>query len=154
MAKTYFPNIGKIQFEGKESDNPLAFRYYDENRVIASRHARRCGYEPRALRRRPLDRIGDQIAGYQRADHAGISSICLIAAWPYRRPARRRTSNASALGQSPRSASKSSNRSGAQCAKLAASHPAVAFTSVERPLFISPPPADDADPTPSNRAGH
>ncbi|GMQ23604.1 xylose isomerase [Algoriphagus sp. oki45] len=37
MAKTYFPNIGKIQFEGKESDNPLAFRYYDENRVIAGK---------------------------------------------------------------------------------------------------------------------
>ncbi|WP_114749523.1 xylose isomerase [Pleomorphovibrio marinus] len=34
MSKTYFPNIEKIPFEGKESDNPLAFKYYDENRVI------------------------------------------------------------------------------------------------------------------------
>ncbi len=37
MSKTYFSNIGKIPFEGKESDNPLAFRYYDENRMIAGK---------------------------------------------------------------------------------------------------------------------
>lgn len=37
MAKTYFPNIGKIPFEGKESDNPMAFHYYDENRIIAGK---------------------------------------------------------------------------------------------------------------------
>ena len=30
----FFPNIGKIKFEGKESKNPLAFHYYDENRVV------------------------------------------------------------------------------------------------------------------------
>ncbi len=35
--KEYFPGINKIQYEGPESDNPLAFRYYDENRVIAGR---------------------------------------------------------------------------------------------------------------------
>lgn len=28
-TKAYFPAIGKIKFEGKESKNPLAFRYYD-----------------------------------------------------------------------------------------------------------------------------
>ena len=32
--KEYFKGIGKIQFEGKGSDNPLAFKYYDENKVI------------------------------------------------------------------------------------------------------------------------
>lgn len=32
--KEYFPGIGKIKFEGKDSKNPLAFRYYDENKVI------------------------------------------------------------------------------------------------------------------------
>ncbi|MBN7810649.1 xylose isomerase [Algoriphagus sp. H41] len=37
MSKTYFPNIGKIKFEGRESENPLAFRYYDENRVVAGK---------------------------------------------------------------------------------------------------------------------
>lgn len=35
--KEYFPGIGKIQYEGPESDNPLAFKYYDENRVVAGR---------------------------------------------------------------------------------------------------------------------
>ena len=28
-TKEYFPGIGKIKFEGKESKNPMAFRYYD-----------------------------------------------------------------------------------------------------------------------------
>ncbi len=32
--KQYFPGIQKIQFEGAESKNPLAFRYYDANRVV------------------------------------------------------------------------------------------------------------------------
>ncbi|MDR2086715.1 MAG: xylose isomerase [Dysgonamonadaceae bacterium] len=32
--KAFFPEIGKIKFEGKESKNPLAFRWYDENRVV------------------------------------------------------------------------------------------------------------------------
>ena len=31
---TYFPNIDKIKFEGKESTNPFAFKYYNENQVI------------------------------------------------------------------------------------------------------------------------
>jgi xylose isomerase len=33
-TKEYFPAIGKIKFEGKESKNPLAFRYYDAKKVI------------------------------------------------------------------------------------------------------------------------
>ena len=32
--KEYFPGIGKIKFEGVESRNPLAFKWYDEKRVI------------------------------------------------------------------------------------------------------------------------
>ena len=32
--KEYFPSIGKIKFEGKESKNPLAYRYYDAEKVI------------------------------------------------------------------------------------------------------------------------
>ncbi len=34
MAKEFFPGIGKIQFEGKESRNPMAFRYYDADKVV------------------------------------------------------------------------------------------------------------------------
>lgn len=33
----YFKNISKIRYEGLESDNPLAFRWYDENRVVAGK---------------------------------------------------------------------------------------------------------------------
>lgn len=32
--KEFFPGIGKIQFEGRDSKNPLAFHFYDENRVV------------------------------------------------------------------------------------------------------------------------
>ena len=32
--KEYFPTIGKIRFEGTESHNPLAFRYYDADRMV------------------------------------------------------------------------------------------------------------------------
>lgn len=34
MVKTYFPNIGKIPFKGKESKDPMTFRYYDAEKVI------------------------------------------------------------------------------------------------------------------------
>ncbi|MBO4445260.1 MAG: xylose isomerase [Bacteroidaceae bacterium] len=34
MAKEYFPGIGKIKFEGTASKNPLAYRYYDAEKVI------------------------------------------------------------------------------------------------------------------------
>ncbi len=33
----YFKGINKIQFEGTTSKNPMAFRYYDENRVIGGK---------------------------------------------------------------------------------------------------------------------
>ena len=34
MAKEFFPGIEKIQFEGKDSKNPMAFRYYDAKKVV------------------------------------------------------------------------------------------------------------------------
>ena len=33
-TKEFFPGIDKIQFEGKESRNPMAFRYYDAKKVV------------------------------------------------------------------------------------------------------------------------
>jgi len=33
-AKVYFPSVEKIKFEGKESKNPMAFRYYDAEKVV------------------------------------------------------------------------------------------------------------------------
>ncbi|MCF3112022.1 xylose isomerase [Niabella sp. CC-SYL272] len=33
----YFKGIGPVRFEGLESDNPMAFRWYDETKVVAGR---------------------------------------------------------------------------------------------------------------------
>jgi xylose isomerase len=35
--KEFFPGIGKIKFEGHDSTNPMAYRCYDENRVVAGK---------------------------------------------------------------------------------------------------------------------
>lgn len=35
--KEFFKGIDAIRYEGVESDNPLAFRWYDENRVVAGK---------------------------------------------------------------------------------------------------------------------
>ena len=35
--KEYFPGVGKVKFEGRESDNPLAFKFYDENKLVAGK---------------------------------------------------------------------------------------------------------------------
>lgn len=33
-TKEYFPGIVKIKFEGKDSKNPMAFHYYDPEKVV------------------------------------------------------------------------------------------------------------------------
>ncbi len=33
----FFPGIGQIQYEGPESDNPLAFKTYDPNRIVGGK---------------------------------------------------------------------------------------------------------------------
>ncbi len=35
--KEFFPGIGRINFEGKESKNPLAFKYYDPEKRVAGK---------------------------------------------------------------------------------------------------------------------
>ncbi len=35
--KEFFPGIGQIKFEGPQSDNPLAFKWYDEKRMISGK---------------------------------------------------------------------------------------------------------------------
>ncbi|MBC7508172.1 MAG: xylose isomerase, partial [Ferruginibacter sp.] len=35
--KEFFKGIGQVKFEGLESDNPMAFRWYDENRIVAGK---------------------------------------------------------------------------------------------------------------------
>lgn len=39
-SKEYFKGIGSIKFEGKESDNPLAFKYYNPEQVVAGKTMR------------------------------------------------------------------------------------------------------------------
>ena len=36
-TKEFFKDIGKISYEGLESDNPLAYRWYDEDKVVAGK---------------------------------------------------------------------------------------------------------------------
>ncbi len=38
--KEYFKGIGAIKFEGKDSDNPLAFKYYNPEQVVAGKTMR------------------------------------------------------------------------------------------------------------------
>ncbi|HRE51580.1 MAG TPA: xylose isomerase [Flavitalea sp.] len=33
----FFPAIGKIRFEGRDSDNPLAYKWYDEDKLVAGK---------------------------------------------------------------------------------------------------------------------
>ena len=37
MKQEFFPNIDKIPYEGRESDNPLAFKWYDPDKVVAGK---------------------------------------------------------------------------------------------------------------------
>lgn len=36
----YFKNVGKIKYEGKDSKNPLAFKYYNEDEVVGNKTMR------------------------------------------------------------------------------------------------------------------
>lgn len=38
--KEYFKGIGEIKYEGKDSDNPLAFKYYDPDKMVAGKSMR------------------------------------------------------------------------------------------------------------------
>ena len=38
--KEYFKGIGEIKFEGKDSDNPFAFKYYNPDQVVAGKTMR------------------------------------------------------------------------------------------------------------------
>ncbi|RYF97540.1 MAG: xylose isomerase, partial [Chitinophagaceae bacterium] len=35
--KEFFKGISQIKFEGLQSDNPLAFRWYDANKIVAGK---------------------------------------------------------------------------------------------------------------------
>ena len=35
--KTYFKSVDKVLYEGRDSDNPLAYKWYDKNRIVAGK---------------------------------------------------------------------------------------------------------------------
>ena len=37
----YFKGINQIQYEGKDSDNPLAFKWYNKDQVVAGKNNER-----------------------------------------------------------------------------------------------------------------
>lgn len=39
-SREFFPGIGQIKFEGPQTDNPLAYRWYDENKTVAGKSMR------------------------------------------------------------------------------------------------------------------
>ncbi|HTS43265.1 MAG TPA: xylose isomerase [Puia sp.] len=39
-SKEFFKGIGQIKFEGHQSDNPLAFKWYDENKAVSGKKLR------------------------------------------------------------------------------------------------------------------
>jgi xylose isomerase len=39
-AQEHFPGVGRIGFEGRASDNPMAFKVYDENKLIGGKSMR------------------------------------------------------------------------------------------------------------------
>lgn len=45
MKKEFFPEIPAVNFEGTESKNPLAFRYYDAERVVMGKMTLEEAYE-------------------------------------------------------------------------------------------------------------
>ena len=38
--KEYFPNIKQIEFEGRDSDNPLAFKFYNSEKIVSGKPMR------------------------------------------------------------------------------------------------------------------
>ena len=38
--KEYFPNIKQIEYEGRDSDNPLAFKFYDSEKIVSGKPMR------------------------------------------------------------------------------------------------------------------
>lgn len=74
MAKEYFPQIGKIPFEGTESKNVLAFHYYDAEREVMGKKMKDWLRFAMAWWHTLGDASGDQFGGQTRSyawDEAG-----------------------------------------------------------------------------------
>ena len=67
MAKEYFPQIGKIPFEGTESKNVMAFHYYDPERVVMGKKMKDWLRFSMALWHTLCGASGDQFGGQTRS---------------------------------------------------------------------------------------
>ena len=65
--KEYFPQIGKIPFEGTESMNPMAFHYYDAERVVMGKKMKDWLKYAMAWWHTLGDASGDQFGGSTRS---------------------------------------------------------------------------------------
>ena len=68
MAKEYFPQIGKIPFEGTESKNPMAFHYYEPERIVAGKKMKEWLKFAMAWWHTLGGASGDQFGGQTRSD--------------------------------------------------------------------------------------
>jgi xylose isomerase len=99
-GKEFFPGIPTIRYEGKGSDNPLAFKFYDENKVVAGKSLKEhlrfamaywhtlhgSGGDPFgpgtrvfpwAVKKDPVERAKDTMdAAFEFASKAGIPYYC------------------------------------------------------------------------------
>jgi xylose isomerase len=66
MAKEYFPQIGKIPFEGPASKNPMAFHYYDPEKVVKGKKMKEWLKFAMAWWHTLGDASGDQFGGATR----------------------------------------------------------------------------------------
>ena len=53
-TKECFPGIEKIKFEGKDSKNPMAFRYYDAEKVINGKKMKQLQYQYQFIQMKPM----------------------------------------------------------------------------------------------------
>ena len=67
MAKEYFPEIKAIKYEGPESKNPMAFHYYDAERVVAGKKMKDCMRFAMAWWHTLCAEGGDQFGGTTKA---------------------------------------------------------------------------------------
>jgi len=66
MTESYFGSIAPIKYEGLQSDNPLAYRYYDKNRVVLGKSM--------AAQLRPAVVTGTRLPGKARTSSARAPS--------------------------------------------------------------------------------
>ena len=68
-TKEYFPHIGKIQFKGTESYDPMSYRYYDAERVVLGKPMKEWLKFAMAWWHTLIGDLGDDIEDYENRMH-------------------------------------------------------------------------------------